>query len=81
MSDTVKIGVDDGCLGLDSPSGRTYHFNDHVAEVPAAEARRFLGASGADHLHKHSKPIIGWSRRSERALERVFGKETHVSAD
>lgn len=81
MPEKVKIGVDDGCLGLETPSGRMFPVRDHVAELPPDEARRFLSATSADHLHKHRPVAIGWSPNIERALERAFGKENHVSDD
>ena len=75
MGDTVKIGVDDGCRGLETPDGRIFEFRDHVAEVPADHADRFLRSNGAGNLHRHTPVGLGWSRRSERTWERIFGKE------
>lgn len=71
MTDTVKIGADGGCIGLDSPSGRSYPMRDGVAEVPRDEARKFLAST--DSLHIHRPVGLGWSRRREAAWERVFG--------
>lgn len=73
MADTVKIGVDDGCAGIDTPDGRTYRFKDHVADVPRDVAHGLLRNGRTDHVHVHKPVGSGWSRRRERTLERVFG--------
>ena len=74
MPNTVQIGVDDGCRGLEAPDGRIFPVRDSVAEVPADQADRFLRVNGAENLHRHRPVGVGWSRRSEEAWERVFGE-------
>lgn len=75
MAETVKIGVDDGCRGLEAPDGRIFPVRDNVAHVPNDQAERFLRSNGAENLHRHRDVGIGWSRRSEQAWERVFGRK------
>lgn len=80
MAGTVKIGVDDACAGLESAGGRVFPVKDHVAELPVHEAARFLASSRTDHLHVlHRSAHVGWTPNSERAWERVFGKESLCS--
>lgn len=74
MADTVQIGVDDSCQGLDAPDGRSFPVRDGIATLPADEAGRFL-ASGAPNIHRHRPVGLGWSRRREAAYERIFGNK------
>lgn len=71
MADTVQIGLDDGCAGLETGDGRLFHARDHTVELPASEARRFFG-SGAPNLHVRHRIRRGWTPRSEGAWERAF---------
>lgn len=72
MSDTTLVGVDDACAGLETPDGRVFHVRDHIAELPNDVAAKFFKAGRTDHLHRHRPVGIGWSRRREQALARIF---------
>lgn len=78
MPRTVKIGVDDACSGLEAASGRVFPVRDHVAELPVAEAARFMASGRTDHLHVHKGVVVGWSPKVERAWERAFGEKEEV---
>jgi len=72
-ADTVTLGVDDACAGLETPDGRVFKVRDHLVELPEREANNFLTANRGAHLHKHRKVYVGWSPRREAAYDRIFG--------
>lgn len=72
--ETTRIGIDDGCKGLETPDGRVFHARDNVVELPTRDAEGFL-RSDAAQLHRHRRVGSGWTPTRERALARIFGKE------